>query len=159
MEETTMSVSMTHDDRTPIAHSRTATTAASDPSRQAYRILQLAFVVAPIVAGADKFLNLLTRWDAYLAPVFASLLPLSAGAFMRVVGVVEIIAGVLVAVRPRLGGYVVAAWLVAIIVNLLALGGALDIALRDLGLCLGALALARLAALHDTSGRAGEISR
>jgi hypothetical protein len=142
-----MSSTLTHD-RTAVGVHPASTTAA-DPSRQAFRILQLGFVVAPILAGIDKFLNLLANWEGYVAPAFASMLPLSASAFMKVVGIVEVIAGLLVAVRPRIGGYVVAGWLVAIIINLVARGGVLDIALRDVGLCLGAIALARLSAIHD----------
>jgi hypothetical protein len=119
--------------------------AVPDRARQAYRILHVAFVVAPVLAGLDKFFDLLVDWDRYLAPVATDLLPFSAHTIMMVVGVVEIAAGVLVALRPRIGGYVVAAWLWAVIVNLLVLGDYSDIALRDLGLSLGALALARLA--------------
>lgn len=120
----------------------------SAPSFQAYRLLHLGFVVAPLLAGIDKFTRLLTNWDRYLAPFVAELLPISARLFMQVVGVIEILAAALVLFRPRLGGYVVAAWLGAIIVNLLMTGGYYDIALRDLGLLLGALALARLAVDH-----------
>jgi hypothetical protein len=116
-----------------------------DPARQAFRILHAGFVVAPVLAGLDKFLNVLVDWERYLAPVATDVLPVGARTLMVVVGVVEIAAGVLVALRPRIGGYVVAAWLWAIIVNLLVAGGFYDIALRDFGLSLGALALARLA--------------
>ena len=118
------------------------------PAAQAFRLLQVGFVVAPILFGLDKFLNLLTDWTQYLAPVFPGLLGLSAQTFMYGVGVVEVAAGVLVAVKPRYGAYVVTAWLLGIIVNLLLLGQFLDVALRDLGLLLGALALARLAEAH-----------
>jgi hypothetical protein len=118
---------------------------ASSPTRQAYAILHLAFIVAPIVAGLDKFTNLLTTWEIYLAPVVADMLPFSARTFMMMVGGIEVVAGLLVAVRPRIGAYVVAAWLAGIIVNLLISGMHYDVALRDLGLCLGALALGRLA--------------
>lgn len=110
--------------------------------RQAYRILQLGFVAAPILAGLDKFFYLMTDWTKYLAPFLADLA--GATTFMSVVGVVEIIAGIGVALRPRLFSYVVAAWLVGIIGSLLLTGGYLDVALRDLGLVLGALALGRL---------------
>jgi len=113
-------------------------------AHEAYRLLQLGFVVAPIVAGLDKFLHLLTNWDKYVAPVVGRLLPVSVHAFMDVVGIIEIAAGLLVLFRPRVGAYVVAAWLVGIMINLIVTGGYLDVALRDLGLCLGALALARL---------------
>jgi hypothetical protein len=116
-----------------------------DRARQAFRILHVGFVVAPVLAGLDKFLELLVDWERYLAPVATDVLPVSARTVMLVVGVVEIAAGVLVALRPRIGGYVVAAWLWLVIVNLLVAGGFYDIALRDFGLSLGALALARLA--------------
>ena len=116
-----------------------------NPERQAYELLHWGFVAAPVIAGLDKFAGLLTNWDQYLAPPIARMLGGSAHAFMLVVGVVEVIAGLLVAVRPRIGAYVVAAWLVGIIVNLLISGHYFDIALRDFGLCLGALALGRLA--------------
>ena len=122
---------------------------SADPALQAYQILRLGFVAAPVIAGVDKFTRLLTDWDAYLAPSIASVLPVGVHSFMMVVGVIEIVAGVLVAVRPRLGAYVVAAWLVGIMLDLVLRGHALDIALRDLGLCLGALALARLAIVYD----------
>lgn len=110
----------------------------------AYQILHIGFVVAPVLAGLDKFTNLLTSWGMYLAPVVANSLPVSAGIFMRVVGVVEIAAGVVVAVRPKIGGLIVSAWLMAIIINLLLARGFYDIALRDLGLALGALSLSLL---------------
>jgi hypothetical protein len=114
------------------------------PAYQAYRILYVGFIVAPFLAGLDKFTHVLTNWDKYLAPVVAGLLPVSGHTFMLLVGVVEMAAAVLVAVRPRIGGYVVAAWFIGIIINLLLIPGYLDIALRDFGLALGGLALARL---------------
>ncbi len=113
------------------------------PAYQAYRILHVAFVAAPVIAGVDKFLQLLVNWDKYLAPQVAALLPVDAHGFMLAVGVIEILAGLMVAFKPRIGAYVVALWLLGIIVNLL-LTGYYDIALRDFGLALGALALARL---------------
>jgi hypothetical protein len=119
------------------------------PARQAYEILHWGFVAAPVIAGLDKFTGLLANWDLYLAPPIARLLGGSAHTFMLVGGVVEVVAGLLVAIRPRLGAYVVAAWLVGIIVNLVMSGRYLDVALRDFGLCLGALALGRLAHLYD----------
>ena len=128
--------------------------AVPDRARQAFRILHLGFVVAPILAGLDKFFDVLVDWDRYLAPVVTDVLPVSAHTLMLVVGVIEIAAGVLVALRPRIGGYVVAAWLWAIIVNLLVLGDYFDVALRDFGLSLGALALARLAEAFAATGRA-----
>ena len=117
----------------------------SNGSLEAFRILRFGFTVAPIVAGLDKFLHLLTDWDKYLAPVVSSTLGIQPHTFMSIVGVIEIVAGVVVAVKPRFGGYLVAAWLFGIIVDLILLGGYLDVALRDLGLLLAALALARLA--------------
>ncbi|MFY9551852.1 MAG: hypothetical protein WAU32_11930 [Thermoanaerobaculia bacterium] len=117
----------------------------SNGSVEAFRILRLGFTVAPIVAGLDKFLHLLTNWDKYLPPVVSNTLGIQPHTFMSIVGVIEIIAGVVVAVKPRFGGYLVAAWLFGIIVDLIVLGGYLDVALRDFGLLLAALALARLA--------------
>jgi hypothetical protein len=118
------------------------------PAAQAYRLLQVGFTVAPVVFGVDKFLGLLTDWTQYLAPVFPRLLGISAQTFMYGVGAIEIVAGVLVALKPRYAAYVVAGWLLGIVVNLLLLGQFLDVALRDVGLLLGALALARLAEAH-----------
>ena len=128
--------------------------AVPDRARQAYRILHVAFVVAPVLAGLDKFFNVLVDWDRYVAPFVTDVLPVSAHTLMLVVGVIEIAAGVLVALRPRIGGYVVAAWLWAVIVNLLVLGDYFDVALRDFGMSLGALALARLAEAFAATGRA-----
>ena len=115
---------------------------------QAYRLLRTVFTIAPIAFGLDKFLGVLTDWDQYLAPLLNDMVPGSAHQAMLIVGVIEIAAGILVAVMPRLGGYVVAAWLAGIIVNLLLLGDFYDVALRDFGLLVGALALARLAAAY-----------
>ncbi len=123
--------------------------AASSPTYQAYWILHVAFVVAPVVAGLDKFFHLLVNWDKYLAPVIANLSPIGGHGLMQVVGVVEIVAGILVAVKPRIGAYVVCAWLLGILINLLLIPGYFDIALRDFGLALGALALARLSEEYD----------
>jgi len=114
-----------------------------DPVYQAWQILHIGFIVAPIVAGLDKFFGILVNWDQYLAPSIARLTPLGYN-LMVVVGVIEIVAGIVVALRPRFGGYLVAAWLLGIIVNLLLVPGYYDVALRDFGLLLGALALARL---------------
>lgn len=124
---------------------------SSGPVTQAYHLLHLGFTVAPIVAGVDKFFHLLTNWDNYLAPVVNSALGGRGHTFMLAVGVIEIIAGIGVALRPKIFSYVVAAWLLGIIVNLLLIPPSnpmphYDIALRDLGLCLGALALGRLSA-------------
>ncbi len=117
---------------------------AGSPSYQAYQILHVAFTVAPIVAGMDKFFHFLVNWDIYLSPLVEKTLGISAHSFMLGVGVIEVVAGLLVAAAPRIGGYVVALWLCGIILNLLSIPAYLDVALRDLGLALGALALARL---------------
>jgi hypothetical protein len=120
-----------------------------DPRYQAFMLLRSVFTIAPIVMGLDKFFNVLVDWPVYLAPWINDIAPGSGQDFMYVVGAIEILAGVIVAIKPRYGAYVVAAWLGAIIVNLLTHSGYYDIALRDFGLMVGALALARLAAVHD----------
>ena len=122
---------------------------AATPAYQAYQLLYVAFVVAPILAGFDKFMHLLANWDQYLAPRIVAILPVSVHAFMMAVGAIEIAAGVLLAFRPRIFAYVVGAWLVGIVVNLFMAGRYYDIALRDIGLALGAFALARLAQEYD----------
>lgn len=114
------------------------------PDRQAFFLLRTVFTVAPVLFGLDKFTNILTDWTIYLAPVATAVVPVSAQTFMYIVGVVEIIAGILVAVRPRFGSLLVAVWLLGIIINLLVLGNYYDVALRDFGLLVGALALNRL---------------
>jgi hypothetical protein len=118
-----------------------------DPAYQAFSLLRIGFTVAPILFGLDKFAHVLVDWDRYLAPEFADLFDAQAHTLMYVVGAIEIVAGLVVAVRPRFGGYLVAAWLAGIIVNRLMLGDYYDIALRDFGLLIGAVALARLAAV------------
>ena len=127
----------------------TATSAAEDKvgsshAYQPYRILQFAFVVAPIIAGLDKFFDLLVNWDQYLPAAVAQMSPIPPHTLMLVVGVIEIIAGIGVALKPRIFAYVVAAWLAVIIINLLLIPGYFDVALRDFGLLLGALALGAL---------------
>ena len=121
----------------------------SDPAFQAFTLLRVGFTVAPILFGLDKFLDWLVDWRIYLAPEINDLIPGNAHQAMLAVGVIEIVAGVVVALRPRFGGYLVAAWLAGIIVNLLLQGDYYDIALRDFGLLIGALALARLATAFD----------
>ena len=116
------------------------------PSYQAYQILHIAFTVAPIVAGLDKFFHFLVNWDLYLAPIVPKTLHIGAHTFMLGVGVIEVIAGLVVAIAPRIGSWIVGLWLCGIIVNLLVMGAYFDVALRDLGLALGAFALARLSA-------------
>lgn len=120
------------------------TTAVSEPAYQAFQILRFAFTVAPIVAGLDKFLHLLVNWDQYLPPIANQMLGGHGHEFMYVVGVIEVIAGIGVFFRPKIFSYVVTLWLVLIIVNLLMIPGYFDVALRDLGLALGSLALGRL---------------
>ena len=124
----------------------------SDPTVQAFWLLRIGFIVAPILFGLDKFAHVLVDWDIYLAPEFSDLLNAEAHTLMYFVGAIEIVAGLVVAVRPRFGGYLVAAWLAGIIVNLLMMADYYDIALRDFGLLLAALTLARLATAF-ASGR------
>ena len=107
------------------------TRVASNPTYQAYQILHVGFAVLPIVAGLDKFFHILVNWDMYLGPFIARLSPISGHNLMMIIGVIEIIAGILVAIKPRIGAYVVAAWLCGIIINLLLLSGYYDVALRD----------------------------
>jgi hypothetical protein len=129
-----------------------ATEQQVDCTYQAYQILHWGFVAAPIIAGLDKFSHLLTNWDKYLAPFIANLagkVGLSGHTFMLIVGVIEVVAGLVVAFKPRFGAYLVAVWLAGIIVNMLIIPGFYDIALRDFGLCLGAVALARLSQKFD----------
>jgi uncharacterized membrane protein YphA (DoxX/SURF4 family) len=121
----------------------------SDPRYQAFALMRLTFTVAPIAFGLDKFFNVMVDWPQYLAPWINDIVPGSGQDFMYVVGAIEIVAGLLVALKPRYGAYIVAAWLAGIILNLLTYSGYYDVALRDFGLLLGALTLARLAAVYD----------
>jgi len=123
----------------------------SDPAYQAFWLLRVGFTVAPVLFGLDKYFHVLVNWDRYLAPVIVRQLPWTAHEIMYVVGAIEIVAGLVVALRPRFGGYLVAAWLAGIIVNLLLIPGFYDIALRDFGLFIGAVALARLATAFATT--------
>jgi hypothetical protein len=123
----------------------------TDPAHQAFVLLRTTFIVAPLVFGADKFANLLTDWTTYLAPGISGLLPVTPQEVMYAVGLVEIAAGLLVAVRPRVGAAVVAAWLAGIVVNLLLLQGFYDVALRDVGLLVAAVALQRLSTRYDSA--------
>ncbi len=126
--------------------------ARGDAVAQATLLLRIGFTVAPILFGLDKFANVLTDdWTRYLAPAFNDVIPGSAEDAMYMVGAIEIVAGIVVFVAPRYGGLLVAAWLAGIIVNLLIVGGYGDIALRDFGLMLGALTLARLATVEPRS--------
>jgi uncharacterized membrane protein YphA (DoxX/SURF4 family) len=120
-----------------------------DARYQAYALMRLTFTVAPIAFGIDKFANVMVDWPGYLAPWINDIAPGSGQDFMYLVGVIEILAGVAVALKPRYGAYVVAAWLAGIVINLLTYSGFYDIALRDFGLMLAALTLARLASVYD----------
>jgi hypothetical protein len=137
-------MSQSHYAGTAVSSATRGTVAVGRPAYQAYMILYAGFAALPVIAGLDKFANVLVSWEKYLAPLATQVVPVSATAFMMIVGVIEIAAGVLVAVRPRIGAYVVALWLVGIIINLLMLGSFYDVALRDFGLALGALALGRI---------------
>jgi len=120
-----------------------------NPTYQAYQILHFGFTVAPIIAGLDKFLRLLVNWDQYLPATVNNILGGHGHEFMYAVGVIEVIAGIGVFLKPKIFAYVVSAWLFLIIVNLLLIPGYFDVALRDLGLALGALALGRLSSTFD----------
>lgn len=121
----------------------------SSPGRQAYQILHLGFTVAPILAGLDKFFNLLVNWEQYLPPFVNRLTGGHSHEMMLAVGVIEVVAGLGVWFRPKIFAYVVSIWLLLIVINLLLIPGYFDVALRDFGLSLGALALARLSLKFD----------
>jgi hypothetical protein len=135
----------------------TAQTSTSLEDR-AFQLLRTVFVIAPIAFGLDKFTNVLTDWTMYLAPWINDIVPGTAEQAMYAVGVIEIVAGILVAVAPRFGAFVVAAWLLGIIVDLLTLGDFYDVALRDFGLFVAALALGLLAQARWMSQRTDELS-
>ncbi|WP_125615942.1 hypothetical protein [Specibacter cremeus] len=126
--------------------------AQAEPAYGAFLLLWIGFMAIPIIFGLDKFFNLLTNWEGYLAPWLVGISPLSAHAMMLVVGVVEICAGIMVALRPRYAAYIVALWLAGIIINLLTYSGFYDVALRDFGLLVAALALAVLARTYTKPG-------
>jgi uncharacterized membrane protein YphA (DoxX/SURF4 family) len=128
----------------------------ADPAFQAFWLLRIGFCVAPIAFGLDKYFHVLTDWDKYLAPEFSDLFDVKAHTLMYFVGAIEIVAGLVVALRPRFGGYLVAVWLAGIITNLLLMADYYDIALRDFGLLLAALTLARLATAFPVAHRAGQ---
>jgi uncharacterized membrane protein YphA (DoxX/SURF4 family) len=132
--------------------SSTTETRSNDAAYQGYLLLRIGFTLAPIVFGVDKFFNVLVDWEQYLAPWVNRLIPGTGSDFMYAVGVVEIVAGLAVALKPRYGAYLVAAWLAGIVMNLLTYSGYYDIALRDFGLMLAALTLARLASQFDPPG-------
>ena len=139
-----MTILAPHPSASPVRTSRW-----HDPVFQAFWLLRAGFVAAPILFGLDKFFNVLVDWPIYLAPQINDLVPGNAHQAMLAVGVIEIVAGLVVFLRPRFGGYLVAAWLAGIIVNLLLIPDFYDIALRDFGLLVGALALARLATAFE----------
>ncbi len=140
---------------TPARPIAASTALPRDPTAQAYLLLRVVFALAPVLFGIDKFAGVLTDdWTRYLAPQFDDLIPGSAATAMHLVGVVEIVAGLVVLAAPRFGGLLVAGWLGGIILNLLLVGGYGDIALRDLGLLAGALALSRLAVADRVATRA-----
>lgn len=124
-----------------------------EPAYGAYLLLRVGFTVLPIVFGIDKFTNLLTDWQHYLAPWIVAVIPISGHQAMLAVGVIEIVAGLAVAIKPRYAALIVAAWLAGIVISLLSYPGFFDIALRDIGLLLAALTLARLASDYDTAWR------
>jgi uncharacterized membrane protein YphA (DoxX/SURF4 family) len=135
---------------TPLSRqSRLAALRAADPSRQAFLLLRTVFTVAPIAFGLDKFANVLVDWPRYLAPVINDLVPGTGQQAMYAVGVIEVIAGLAVAILPRYGALLVAAWLAGIIVNLLLIPGYYDVALRDFGVLVAALTLSRLAVADE----------
>ena len=130
-----------------------------DPGYQAFLLLRTVFTVAPILFGLDKFTNLLVDWPGYLAPWIDDLVPGTAQQVMYAVGVVEVLAGIVVALIPRFGGWLVAAWLAGIIVNLLTIPGFYDIALRDFGLLVAAVALARLSSRYAPGHSAPQVGK
>ena len=122
-------------------YASTAHTTRTERVEQVETILKWTYGLVPIVAGADKFAHMLTDWDKYLAPIVTDILPLSAGTFMAIVGIIEIVAGILVLIRPKIGSLVVGLWLIGIAVNLLLLGQYFDVAVRDVVMAIGAFSL------------------
>jgi uncharacterized membrane protein YphA (DoxX/SURF4 family) len=118
--------------------------------REVQTLLKFSYGIIPIVAGADKFSNILVDWSKYLDPTIASVLPLRADTFMILVGIIEICAGILVLFQPRRGGYLVSAWLVLVAFSLLVSGNYLDVAVRDLVMAIGAFSLARISGINNT---------
>ena len=115
-----------------------------------FNVLRITYAIIPVVAGLDKFTDLLVDWEKYLHPGLISLLPFSPHTFMMIVGVIEIVAGIIVFIRPAVGGYIVMAWLTLIAITLLAGGHFLDVAFRDLAMAIGALTLARISKLFPS---------
>ena len=122
-------------------YASTAHTTRTERVEQVETILKWTYGLVPIVAGADKFAHMLTDWDKYLAPIVTDVLPLSAGTFMAIVGIIEIVAGILVLIRPKIGSLVVGLWLIGIAFNLLLLGQYFDVAVRDVVMAIGAFSL------------------
>lgn len=151
-----MTTTLTHNARGANVTSPSWARLKEDPVYQAFLLLRIGFTVAPIAFGLDKFFHILTNWDLYLAPRFNDVIPGTAHQAMYAIGLIEIVAGLAVALRPRFGGYLVAAWLGGIILNLLVFPGFYDIALRDFGLLLGALTLARLATAASSDRTTGQ---
>ena len=120
------------------------TTLTNDSLKSTQAILRWTFILVPIIAGIDKFTNMLTVWENYLNPALVGILPVSGHVFMMIVGIIEIIAGILVFLKPRFGAFVVMAWLICIALNLITSGKYLDVAVRDLVMSIAALTLARL---------------
>jgi hypothetical protein len=123
------------------------TTKLNQAKASIFNLLKFTFGIVPIVAGLDKFTNLLTHWDAYISPAVADMLPFSPGTFMMIVGVVEMAAGVIVLVRPAIGGLIVAGWLTVVAISLITGLNHLDVAVRDLVMAVGAFSLAKIAKL------------
>jgi hypothetical protein len=119
------------------------------------QVMRYTYGLVPIAAGLDKFTNLLTDWKSYISPSISNALPFSASTFMAIVGIIEIIAGIIVLMRPRIGGYIVMAWLIVIALALLAGGQYYDVAVRDLVMAVGAFSLARLSAARSTCSKPG----
>ncbi|UAY55069.1 hypothetical protein [Arachidicoccus terrestris] len=119
------------------------------PLEPIFKLLKFTFVIVPIVAGADKFTNLLTDWENYLNPTIASIIPFSAHTFMMIVGIIEIIAGLIVLKKAQIGGYIVAAWLALIALTLLASLSYIDVAVRDLVMAISAFAMARISKITE----------
>jgi hypothetical protein len=112
-----------------------------------FNLLKFTYGLVPIVAGLDKFTNLLTNWEQYLNPALANMIPFSPHAFMMIVGVIEIVAGIIVLIKPAIGGLIVSAWVTLIALTLLASGHYLDVAVRDVVMAIGAFSLTRIAKL------------
>lgn len=155
MSSTTLHTPAAADDAPRAAGRTKLRTRHNDAAYHAYLLLRVGFTVLPILFGIDKFTNALVHWDIYLAPWIDRIMPGDARQFMYVVGAVEIVAGVAVLVKPRYGSWIVAAWLAGIVVNLFTYSGYYDVAMRDFGLMLAALTLARLASVYDPAWRGG----